>query len=93
LRILSEKDVPPRPVYVLREVFSDTQLTKRCNCSDKAFNRGRDQSDRDTDEILKHKSGIRSPAPLLGEHVEYVVGTLLGYDERRIAQLRHEGVV
>jgi len=36
---------------------------------------------------------IRSPPPLLGEHVNEVLRKLLGYDERRIAELRSEEVV
>jgi succinate--hydroxymethylglutarate CoA-transferase len=36
---------------------------------------------------------IRSPPPTLGEHSNEVLSKLLGYDERRIAELRNEGVV
>lgn len=36
---------------------------------------------------------IRRPAPLLGEHTDYVLGTILGYDRKRIDELRDSGVL
>lgn len=36
---------------------------------------------------------IRRPAPLLGEHTDYVLGTILGYDRQRIDELRDSGVL
>ena len=37
--------------------------------------------------------GVRAPGPLLGEHTEAVLGSLLGYSEERIAQLKAARVV
>ncbi len=36
---------------------------------------------------------VESPAPLLGEHSEEVLRTVLGYDPERIAALKSEGVI
>ena len=36
---------------------------------------------------------VESPAPLLGEHSEEVLRTVLGYDKERIAALKAEGVI
>ena len=36
---------------------------------------------------------IRTPPPLLGQHTDEVLGDILGMSERRIAQLKAEGVV
>jgi crotonobetainyl-CoA:carnitine CoA-transferase CaiB-like acyl-CoA transferase len=37
--------------------------------------------------------GIRRPAPLLGEHNEYVLGEILGLDRDEIERLTRAGVV
>jgi succinate--hydroxymethylglutarate CoA-transferase len=39
------------------------------------------------------KSEIRSPPPLLGEHTDEVLRTLLGYNAQRISELHAKGVV
>ncbi len=36
---------------------------------------------------------IRASAPMLGQHNDYVFGTLLGMDQQRIEQLKSEGVI
>jgi len=38
-------------------------------------------------------AAVRGPGPLLGEHTDSVLGTLLGYDAEAIATLRADGVV
>jgi len=94
LRILTEGGVPAGPVYSLQEVFSDPQILHR-----EMIVRIKHSTAGEISQIgipMKFSNTtpeIRSPPPLLGEHVEYVLGTLLGYDEKRIAQLRSEGVV
>jgi crotonobetainyl-CoA:carnitine CoA-transferase CaiB-like acyl-CoA transferase len=39
------------------------------------------------------KPSVRMPPPLLGQHTEEVLTSVLGYDAARIQQLREEGVV
>lgn len=36
---------------------------------------------------------LRMPAPLLGEHNDYVLRELLGYDEERVAALAADGTI
>jgi crotonobetainyl-CoA:carnitine CoA-transferase CaiB-like acyl-CoA transferase len=38
-------------------------------------------------------AAIRSAPPRHGQHTDAVLGELLGYDERRIAQLRDVGAI
>jgi benzylsuccinate CoA-transferase BbsF subunit len=37
--------------------------------------------------------GVRDPAPLLGQHNDYVLGTLLGMSQAEMARLQDAGVV
>lgn len=39
------------------------------------------------------KPSVRRPPPLLGQHTEEVLGSVLGYDQGRIEKLRADGVV
>lgn len=39
------------------------------------------------------KPSIRRPPPLLGQHTDEVLRSVLGYDSARIQRLREEGVV
>lgn len=39
------------------------------------------------------KPSVRRPPPLLGQHTEEVLGSVLGYDQARIENLRADGVV
>ena len=44
--------------------------------------------------VLTHApNGVRSPAPLLGEHTDEVLRDVLGYTDEGIAQLRSEQVL
>jgi crotonobetainyl-CoA:carnitine CoA-transferase CaiB-like acyl-CoA transferase len=44
--------------------------------------------------VLSETPGaVRGPGPLLGEHTDAVLGTLLGYDAATIATLRADGTV
>ena len=94
LRILTKEGVPAGPVYSMREVFSDPQILQR-----DMMVRIKHPTAGEINQIgipMKFSStnpDIRSPPPLLGEDVEHVLGTLLGYDEKRIARLRDQGVV
>lgn len=39
------------------------------------------------------KPSVRRPPPLLGQHTDEVLGSVLGYDAARIERLRADGVV
>jgi crotonobetainyl-CoA:carnitine CoA-transferase CaiB-like acyl-CoA transferase len=94
LRILTKEGVPAGPVYSMQEVFSDPQVLQR-----KMLLRIRHPTAGEISQIgipmmfSDTNPQVRSPPPTLGEHSNEVLGKLLGYDERRIAELRNEGVV
>jgi len=94
LRILTKEGVPAGPVYSLQEVFSDPQVLQR-----KMLLRIQHPTAGEISQIgipmmfSDTNPQVRSPPPTLGEHSNEVLGKLLGYDERRIAELRNEGVV
>ena len=94
LDILAKEGVPAGPVYSMQEVFSDPQVLQR-----KMLLRIRHPSAGEISQIgipmmfSDTNPEVRSPPPILGEHSNEVLGTLLGYDEKRITELRNEGVV
>jgi len=94
LRILTEAAVPAGPVYSLQEVFSDPQILHR-----KMLVRIQHPTAGEISQIgipmmfSETNPEIKSPPPILGEHSDEVLGKLLGYDARRIAELKKEGIV
>ena len=44
-------------------------------------------------KFSKTPGSIRTPAPCLGEHNQYVFGDLLGLSQEEIAQLEEEGII
>ena len=94
LNVLTEAGVPAGPVYSMQQVFSDPQVLQR-----NMLVRIRHSTAGEISQIgipMKFSDTnpeIKSPPPLLGEHVNEILGKLLGYDEKRIAELKSEGVV
>ena len=78
----------------MQEVFSDPQILQR-----KMLERIQHPTAGEINQIgipmvfSDTTPEIRNPPPLLGEHVDEVLGKILGYDLTRIAELRNEGVV
>jgi crotonobetainyl-CoA:carnitine CoA-transferase CaiB-like acyl-CoA transferase len=91
---LTEAGVPAGPVYSMAEVFSNPQILQR-----EMLVRIRHPTAGEISQIgvpMKFSDTIpeiRTPPPVLGEHVDEVLGRLLGYDEKRIAELKNEGVI
>jgi formyl-CoA transferase len=94
LDILIKAEVPVGPVYSLEEVFSDPEVLER-----KMRVRMRHPAAGEISQIgipMKFSetgSEIKSPPPLLGEHVDEVLSSLLGYGEAKIRDLRSHGIV
>jgi len=94
LHILTEAGIPAGPVYSMQEVFSDPQILHR-----KMMVRIRHPTVGEISQIgipmmfSETSPEIKSPPPILGEHSNEVLGKLLGYEARRIAELRKEGIV
>lgn len=94
LKRLYGAGTPAGPVYSMQEIFSDLQILQR-----DMLVRLRHPIAGEISQIgipMKFSATnpeIRSPPPSLGEHVDEVLGDLLGYDAKRIAELRSQGVV
>jgi formyl-CoA transferase/CoA:oxalate CoA-transferase len=94
LQIFAKAEVPAGAVYSMQDVFSDQQVLHR-----KMLVRIRHPTAGEISQIgipmtfSDTNPEIRSPPPVLGEHVEEVLGKLLGYDGKRIAELRNEDVI
>jgi formyl-CoA transferase/CoA:oxalate CoA-transferase len=94
LKVLLDARLPAGPVYSMEEIFSDTHVQHR-----EMLQKIRHPKAGIINQIgipmkfSQTKSEIRSPPPLLGEHTDEVLRTLLGYNAQRISELHAKGVV
>jgi len=91
---LDVADVPSGPILALDEVFEDPQVKARGVVGSFAHPAlGACPALR----VPMRFDGFEDPAldrpPLLGEHTEEVLGTMLGYDAARIAALQEAGAI
>ncbi len=94
LLILTKEGVPAGPVYSQQEVFSDPQILQRKMLLHIQHPTAGEITQIGIPMMFSDTNPeVRSPPPTLGEHSNEVLGKLLGYDKRRIAELRNEGVV
>jgi len=94
LSTLTESGVPAGPVYSLAEVFSNPQVLHRNMLVRIQHPKAGEISQIGIPMIFSDTSPeIRTPPPILGQHVEEVLGKLLGYDGKRIAELRNQGAI
>ena len=94
LRIFAKADVPAGPVSSIQEIFSDPQILYRKMLVRIQHSTAGEISQIGIPMIFSDTNAeIRSPPPALGEHAEEILGKLLGYDAKRIAELRNEGVI
>jgi crotonobetainyl-CoA:carnitine CoA-transferase CaiB-like acyl-CoA transferase len=94
LQILSRAGLPAGAVYTIGEIFSDPQVQHRQmrvkiihSKAGEICQIGIPMKFSDT------KPEIRNPPPLLGEHTDEVLHTLLGYAPKRIVELHEKGIV
>ncbi len=94
LHILTEAKLPAGPVYSIAEIFSDPQIKQRemqVNITHpKAGKVGQIGIPMKFSETAPE---IRDPPPLLGQHTDEILRTLLGYDSHRIAELHEKRIV
>jgi len=94
LQIFAEEEVPAGPVYSMQEVFSDPQVLQRKMLARIQHPTAGEISQIGIPMVFSDTNPeIRSPPPVLGEHAEEILGKLLGYEGKRIAELRNEGVI
>lgn len=94
MHILTEAKLPAGPVYSIAEIFSDPQIKQRemqVNITHpKAGKVGQIGIPMKFSETAPE---IRDPPPLLGQHTDEILRTLLGYDSHRIAELHEKRIV
>jgi crotonobetainyl-CoA:carnitine CoA-transferase CaiB-like acyl-CoA transferase len=94
LKILTEARLPAGPVYSLDEIFSDPQVLHRQMLVKVQHPKAGQISQIGVPmKFTETDPKIRSPPPLLGEHADDILSTLLGYDERQIAELKSKGII
>jgi crotonobetainyl-CoA:carnitine CoA-transferase CaiB-like acyl-CoA transferase len=94
LKILVEARLPVGPVYSIEEIFRDPQVLRREMLVKVQHPKvGQISQIGIPMKFSETKPGIKLPPPMLGEHTEEILSTLLGYGKERITQLREGGVI
>jgi len=93
LRKLEEHDVPSAPLNTMDEVFKDPQV-RAYGFPVEAEHpvMGKMKLVGSGVDLSATPPGVALPPPMLGEHTEQILGAL-GYDARRIGELKENGVV
>jgi benzylsuccinate CoA-transferase BbsF subunit len=92
--LLQSRGVPAAKVQDARDLSHDPQLLERgffVQVPDKV--RGEQLSDREAIRLSDQTLPQWKPAPALGQDVDYVFGSLLGWSPQRIAAYRASGVI
>lgn len=94
LKLLADARLPAGPVYSMEEIFSDPQVLHRQMLLKVQHPKaGLINQIGMPMKFSEAKLDVRLPPPLLGEHTDSILGTLLGYDAQRIAELRAKRVI
>ena len=93
LRLLDEMDVPAAPVLKRDEVFDHPQIAANGMLAVQEHSRaGRVDMVNIPVRLSDTPGGLRSPAPILGQHTGDVLREL-GCDDAEIARLREQGII
>ena len=94
MQLFDEIGIPSAPINNIEQVFNDPQVQAR------GLKVGAQRPDGEVVPLVRsplhiptNPSQIRYPPPLLGEHSQEILQTLLGYDEEAVQGLREEGVI
>lgn len=94
LEALLARRVPCAPINTVDQVFDDPVVLGRHMVVETHHPLyGRARAPGNPMKVDGIRDGEATPAPVLGEHTERVLGELLGYGPERIAALRKEGVL
>lgn len=94
LEQLTEKRIPCAKVNTFDEALSDEQVLARNMVVDLQHPEGGStRGPGNPIKLSRTDEDSFSPAPLLGQHTNTVLGDVLGYGEERIASLRDEGAI
>ncbi|HUS78032.1 MAG TPA: CaiB/BaiF CoA-transferase family protein [Patescibacteria group bacterium] len=85
---------PCAPVYTLDEIFSDPQVLQRGMLAEMEHpEAGTIKQIGPALKLSGTPCSLTTPPPTLGEHTEEVLGTLAGYSEEEIEELRRAGAI
>ncbi len=91
---LQDAGIPCGPINTLDRVFDDPQVKARGIVVDVAHpTAGRIKLVGPPYKFSRTPATVRSHPPLLGEHTEQVLTTLLGYSQAKVKSLRQKGVI
>ncbi len=94
LKVLANANLPAGPVYSMEEIFSDPQVLHREMLVKVQHPKAGTINQIGVPmKFSEAKLDIGLPPPLLGEHTDNVLSSLLGYDAQRIGELRAKGVI
>ena len=94
LRVLANAKLPAGPVYSIEEIFSDPQVLHRQMLLKVEHPKAGTINQIGVPmKFSEANLNIELPPPLLGEHTDNVLTSLLGYDTQRIGELRAKGVI
>lgn len=94
LKVLADAQLPAGAVYSMEEVFSDPHVLHRQMLVKIQHPKAGEISQIGIPmKFSETRPEIRSPPPLIGEHTDTILSTLLGYNAQRIAELRAKGVI
>jgi crotonobetainyl-CoA:carnitine CoA-transferase CaiB-like acyl-CoA transferase len=94
LNVLEAADLACSPVPTFGQVANDPQLASRNMVVDvEQIISGRLKVPGSAFKMAKTPGDATQPAPFLGEHNAEVYSELLGYDQKTIDRLQHEGVI
>ncbi len=94
LKALTDTRLPAGPVYSMEEIFTDPQVLHRQMLVKLQHPKAGPINQIGIPmKFSETKPEIRTPPPLLGEHTDEILRTLLAYDSKRISELRAKGVV
>lgn len=91
---LEAKRIPCAPVNTFSQALSDEQVLHRNMVVELKHPSGTStQGPGNPIKLSRNNEESFSPAPLLGEHTDEVLTSLLGYDAAKLAQLRAAGAI
>jgi len=94
LSLCDEIGIPAAPINNLAQVFDDPQVqARKLRLEMPHPTAGTVPLLASPLNIITSPPGLFSPPPLLGEHSDEILRSLLGYDETGIRALREEGVI
>lgn len=90
---LVEADVPVAPIYQIDDVAEDPQIKAREMIIELEHPRAGKIRQPNFPVKFSKTPVVTRPAPMLGQHNNEILRTLLGYSEDEIAEMRQEGVI